>query len=98
MGLLIEGEWHTNWYETKSTGGEFIRKDSQFRHQLGEPGFEVEAGRYHLFISLACPCPRAQTLNIMLTNSCTTIALPIRHKHCFNLSNNNICYSTNASV
>jgi putative glutathione S-transferase len=55
MGLLIEGEWHTNWNETKSTGGEFIRKDSQFRHQLGEPGFEVEAGRYHLFISLACP-------------------------------------------
>jgi putative glutathione S-transferase len=37
------------------TGGEFIRKDSQFRHQLGEPGFEAEAGRYHLFVSLACP-------------------------------------------
>jgi putative glutathione S-transferase len=55
MGLLIEGEWHTNWYETKSIGGEFIRKDLQFRHQLGEPGFELEAGRYHLFISLACP-------------------------------------------
>ncbi len=55
MGLLIEGKWHNDWYETSSTGGEFVRKDSQFRHQLGEPGFEVEAGRYHLFVSLACP-------------------------------------------
>ncbi len=55
MGLLVEGQWHTDWYDTKSTGGEFVRKDSQFRHWIGEPGFAAEAGRYHLFVSLACP-------------------------------------------
>ncbi len=55
MGLLIDGQWHTDWYDTTSTGGEFIRQDSQFRHWIGEPGFEAEAGRYHLFVSLACP-------------------------------------------
>ena len=55
MGLLVDGQWHTDWYDTKSTGGEFVRKDSQFRHWIGEPGFAAEAGRYHLFVSLACP-------------------------------------------
>ncbi len=55
MGLLIDGQWNTDWYDTTSTGGEFIRQDSQFRHWIGEPGFEAQAGRYHLFVSLACP-------------------------------------------
>ncbi len=55
MGLLVDGHWHTDWYDTAATGGEFIRRDSQFRHWIGEPGFEAEAGRYHLFVSLACP-------------------------------------------
>jgi putative glutathione S-transferase len=55
MGLLVDGKWHNDWYDTSSTGGEFIRKDSQFRHWIGGPDFEAEAGRFHLFVSLACP-------------------------------------------
>ena len=64
MGLLVDGEWHTDWYDTSSTGGKFVRKDSHFRNWVtadGEPGpsgkggFKAEAGRYHLYISLACP-------------------------------------------
>ncbi len=55
MGLLIKGEWRDEWYDTTSTGGEFIRQDAQFRQWIGEPGFAAEAGRYHLFVSLACP-------------------------------------------
>jgi len=55
MGLLVDGQWQDKWYDTTSTGGEFIRQDSQFRHWIGESGFEAEAGRYHLFVSLACP-------------------------------------------
>ena len=64
MGLLVEGTWHDEWYDTKSTGGHFIRKDSQFRNWVtadgsagpsGEAGFKAEAGRYHLYVSLACP-------------------------------------------
>lgn len=55
MGLLIDGQWHTDWYDTTSTGGEFIRQDSQFRHWIGKEGFVPEAGRYQLFVSLACP-------------------------------------------
>ena len=64
MGLLVEGKWQDKWYDTKSTGGRFVRKDSQFRNWItpdgsagpsGEAGFKAEANRYHLYISLACP-------------------------------------------
>ena len=55
MGLLVEGKWHTQWYDTSSTGGDFKRRESQFRHSIGTADFEAEAGRYHLFVSLACP-------------------------------------------
>lgn len=64
MGLLIDGKWHDKWYDTKSTGGRFVRKDASFRNWVtpdgaagpsGEGGFLAEAGRYHLYVSLACP-------------------------------------------
>ena len=64
MGLLVEGQWHTDWYDTKSTGGKFVRKDAHFRNWVtadgaagsdGVEGFKAEADRYHLYISLACP-------------------------------------------
>lgn len=64
MGLLVNGKWQDKWYDTKSTGGHFVRKDSQFRHWItpdgskgptGEGGFKAEKGRYHLYVSLACP-------------------------------------------
>ncbi len=64
MGLLVDGKWHDSWYETKSSGGRFIRSESQFRNWVtadgapgpsGEGGFKAEPGRYHLYVSLACP-------------------------------------------
>ncbi|MEM6581379.1 MAG: glutathione S-transferase family protein [Pseudomonadota bacterium] len=64
MGLLQNGEWVDKWYDTKSSNGEFKRQDSAFRNWLtadgsagpsGESGFKAEKGRYHLYVSLACP-------------------------------------------
>jgi len=58
MGLLIEGRWHDQWYDTKSTGGAFKRQESAFRNWVtadGSSGFKAEPGRYHLYVSLACP-------------------------------------------
>jgi putative glutathione S-transferase len=64
MGLLVDGAWHDTWYDTGSTGGRFVRKDSAFRNWVtadgrpgpsGEDGFRAEPGRYHLYVSLACP-------------------------------------------
>lgn len=58
MGLLVSGQWHDQWYDTDSSGGEFIRTDAQFRDWItadGSSGFKAERDRYHLFVSLACP-------------------------------------------
>ena len=58
MGLLVEGEWKDQWYDTKSTGGRFVRKSAQFRDRVtadGSSGFKAESGRYHLYVSYACP-------------------------------------------
>lgn len=64
MGLLIDGTWHDKWYDTDSTGGRFVRSDAQFRNWVtadgragpsGEGGFKAQPGRYHLYVSLACP-------------------------------------------
>jgi len=64
MGLLQNGQWVDQWYDTRKSGGEFRRQDSRFRSWLtadgtagpnGESGFTAEKGRYHLYVSLACP-------------------------------------------
>ncbi len=58
MGLLIEGRWQDQWYDTKTTGGAFVRPETQFRDWVkadGSTSYQPEAGRYHLFVSLACP-------------------------------------------
>ena len=58
MGLLIDGAWHDRWYDTKKDGGRFVRQESQFRDRVtadGSSGFKAESGRYHLYVSLACP-------------------------------------------
>ncbi len=56
MGLLVEGQWVDKWYDTKSTGGKFVREDAGFSDWI-EPGgeFEPEPDRYHLYVCLACP-------------------------------------------
>ncbi|MCY0096214.1 glutathione S-transferase family protein [Hoeflea ulvae] len=64
MGMLVDGVWKDVWYDTKSTGGQFKRSEAAFRNWVtadgsagpsGTGGFAAEAGRYHLYVSLACP-------------------------------------------
>ena len=64
MGQLVDGKWQDKWYDTSKTGGKFVRSTTAFRNWItpdgapgpsGEGGFAAEAGRYHLYVSLACP-------------------------------------------
>jgi len=64
MGLLQNGQWVDQWYDTKISGGEYRRQDSRFRNWItaggeagssGVKGFKAEKGRYILYVSLACP-------------------------------------------
>jgi putative glutathione S-transferase len=64
MGLLVDGVWHDEWYDTKSSGGKFERAAAKFRNWItadgragpsGSAGFPAQSGRYHLYVSYACP-------------------------------------------
>lgn len=64
MGLLVDGKWHDKWYDTDKTGGKFEREAARFRNWVtadgspgpeGQGGFPAESGRYHLYVSMACP-------------------------------------------
>ena len=59
MGLLINGQWSGSGIDaTTSKDGAYVRKESVFRNWVtadGSSGFKAESGRYHLYVSLACP-------------------------------------------
>ena len=57
-GQLINGTWRQGWYDTRESGGEFVRSESVFRRWVtadGSSGFKAQPDRYHLYVSLACP-------------------------------------------
>tara|TARA_Y100000294_G_scaffold101632_1_gene94436 strand:- start:39 stop:1025 length:987 start_codon:yes stop_codon:yes gene_type:complete len=90
MGLLIEGKWHDRWYDTKDNNGEFMREDSQFRSWItpdgsagptGIAGFPAEPGRYHLYVSLACPWAHRTLIFLKLKSLEDIIAVSIVHPH-----------------
>ena len=64
MGQLIDGRWSSEWYDTEANGGHFVRDTARFRNWVtadgsagpsGSGGFAAESGRYHLYVSYACP-------------------------------------------
>ncbi|MEX1222093.1 MAG: glutathione S-transferase family protein [Idiomarina sp.] len=58
MGLLVDGVWHDKWYDTDKTGGRFERSAAQFRNHIensADAQFPAQSGRYHLYVSFACP-------------------------------------------
>jgi glutathionyl-hydroquinone reductase len=63
-GVFVDGVWHTEWYNTAGNGGRFVPAEPVFRNWVtpdgsagpsGRGGFAAERGRYHLYVSLACP-------------------------------------------
>jgi putative glutathione S-transferase len=90
MGLLIDGVWHDQWYDTKSTGGRFVRESPKFRHwitpdgapgPMGEGGFPAEPGRYHLYVSLACPWAHRALIFRKLKGLEDAIGVSVVHPH-----------------
>ena len=64
MGQLVDGKWESTWYDTSKTEGKFVRSVTSFRNWVtpdgkpgpsGKGGYAAESGRYHLYVSYACP-------------------------------------------
>ncbi len=88
MGLLVDGKWQDQWYDTKASGGKFIRSEAQFRNWVtadglpgstGEGGFVAESGRYHLYVSLACPWAHRTLIMRTLKDLTAHISVSIVH-------------------
>jgi putative glutathione S-transferase len=90
MGLLVKGEWHDEWYNTEKSGGEFVREGAQFRNWVtvdgsagpsGEGGFKAEPGRYHLYVSYACPWAHRTLIFRSLLGLKDVIGVSVVHPH-----------------
>ncbi|MFC7738768.1 glutathione S-transferase family protein [Roseomonas sp. GCM10028921] len=90
MGLLVDGWWHDKGYDMKATGGRFQRVESAFRNWItpdgapgptGEGGFPAEAGRYHLYVSLACPWAHRTLIMRARKGLEGAISLSVTHPH-----------------
>jgi len=90
MGLLQNGNWVDRWYDTESTGGRFERQQQAFRHWItpdGAPGpsgegrFPAEFGRYHLYVSLACPWAHRTLIMRSLKELQQHIGVSVVHWH-----------------
>ncbi|WNO08796.1 glutathione S-transferase family protein [Teredinibacter sp. KSP-S5-2] len=92
MGLLVNGEWQDKWYDTQSTQGEFVRQDSQFRNWIGTSDFPAESGRYHLFVSYACPWAHRtlifRKLKQLEEHINVTVVAPLMLEHGWELAGN----------
>lgn len=90
MGLLVDGKWQDVWYSTDETQGRFIRSAAQFRNWVtkdgsagptGKAGFQAEAGRYHLYVSMACPWANRTLIFLKLKGLAEMISVSVVHWH-----------------
>ena len=90
MGLLVDGVWHDKWYDTSKSGGRFQRSEAIFRNWItadGAPGpsgrgsFKAEPGRYHLYVSLACPWAHRTLIFRALKKLEDAISVSVVHWH-----------------
>ncbi|MDN0076909.1 glutathione S-transferase family protein [Crenobacter sp. SG2303] len=88
MGMLVDGQWQDVWYDTATSGGRFVRKEAAFRRWVtpdgapgpsGDGGFAAEPGRYHLYVSLACPWAHRTLIMRTLKGLTSLVSVSVVH-------------------
>ena len=82
MGQLVDGVWHDTWYDTTKSGGAFERSTAKFRNWItadGSTEFQAESGRYHLYVSLACPWAHRTLIFRKIKNLTAHISFDVVH-------------------
>jgi len=88
MGQLVNGRWEPVWYDTATTGGAFRRSTAGFRNWVtadgsagptGTGGYAAESGRYHLYVSYACPWAHRTLILRALKGLAPHIGLSVVH-------------------
>jgi putative glutathione S-transferase len=88
MGQLVNGRWEPVWYDTATTGGAFRRSTAGFRNWVtadgsagptGTGGYAAESGRYHLYVSYACPWAHRTLIFRALKGLAPHIGLSVVH-------------------
>ena len=83
MGKLFNGQWSNDWYEPDAKG-HFVREETKFRGTVtrdGSSGYRAEPGRYHLYVSLACPWAHRTLVARALKRLDSAISLSVVHPH-----------------
>lgn len=90
MGYLQDGQWVDQWYDTKSSGGTFVRTTAAFRNWVtpdgaagpsGVAGYKAESGRYHLYVSYACPWAHRTLIFRQIKGLTDHIGVSVVHPH-----------------
>jgi putative glutathione S-transferase len=90
MGRLVDGDWQITNYGTGEDGGKYNREASVFRSWItpdgskgptGDAGFEAESGRYHLYVSYACPWAHRTLIFLKLKGLEDHIGVSVVHPH-----------------
>ena len=88
MGILVDGRWSDLLHDTSASRGRFLRHESSFRNWItpdgapgptGDGGFRAEPGRYHLYVSLACPWAHRTLIFRALKGLETVISVSVVH-------------------
>lgn len=83
MGKLIDGKWSNEWYQS-TPKGDFVRDETKFRDHISTDGstpFRAEGGRYHLYVSLACPWAHRTLIARELKGLTDAITVSVVHPH-----------------
>jgi putative glutathione S-transferase len=91
MGLLVDGVWRDDSFDRERIrDGRFVRQRTRFHHWItpdgspgpsGEGGFPAESGRYHLYVSLACPWAHRTIIMRQLKGLADIISMSVTSWH-----------------